>query len=149
MIISLGGDPSRYKIEGDIEKFEKNAMIFLASVAMGLAIIPLKILRNHCISKHNNYIRILEASKKLQVPEYKDMQRYDQVISIDKTNVDPISCTPVEKIEQKVFYRGEVYEYYYLLTAYATNPKGRDHTGQPYDISLFYRIDDNNIQYID
>jgi hypothetical protein len=106
-------------------------------------------LNNIFFNKYKDCISIVEASKKLQVPAYEDMQCYDQVINIDKTNVGPISCTSVEKIEQKVFYRGEVYEYYYLLTAYVTNPEGRDHTGQPYDISLFYRIDDNNIQYID
>jgi hypothetical protein len=54
----------------------------------------------------------------------------------------------MEEIEQKVFYRGEVYEYHYLMKAYSENPNGRNHTGQPYDASQFYRVDDNNIKYI-
>ena len=106
-------------------------------------------LRSYFVNKYNDYMNIIEVNTKFRIPDYEDMQCYDQIVNIDKTNIGPISCTPVEEIEQKVFYKGEIYEYYYLLTAYTTNPNGRDHAGQPYDISLFYRIDDNNIQYID
>jgi hypothetical protein len=151
---STSGDIMTYLGGGDIEvdsfiKYLGRSFLAVLSLGMfsGLLGNELMKLRNSYINKHNDCIDIIVASNKLRVPDYEDMQCYDQIAHIDKTNVGPISCTPVEEIEQKVFYRGEVYEYYYLLTAYTTNPNGRDHTGQPYDISQFYRIDDNNIQY--
>ena len=145
----LGQDASIYTVESDIDTVDNVVTFTLSGLAVAMAKIPLIKLKDYFIRQHNTCISMLEASNNLQVPDYKDMKCYDQLVNVSKTNVGPISCVPVEEIEQKVFYRREVYEYYYLLTAYATNPKGRDHTGQLYDISLFYRIDDNNIQYID
>jgi hypothetical protein len=115
-----------------------------------LALPRLNTLLNYFRQQYDDSINIIEAIEESQlVPDYECMKCYDQIVNVNKTSVGSISRSPVQEIEQKVFYRGEVYEYYYLLTAYATNPKGRDHTGQPYDISLFYRIEDNKIKYID
>jgi hypothetical protein len=145
----LGQDTSTYMVKSDIDTVENIAIFTLSSLAVNMAKIPLIKLQDYFIRQHNTCISMLEASNNLQVPDYETMKCYDQLVNVSKINVGPISCVPVEEIEQKVFYRREVYEYYYLLTAYATNPKGRDHTGQPYDISLFYRIEDNKIKYID
>ena len=132
-----------------LEKMEDHIIPFIAipSIAMGvLSTIMLYDVIAHeyldkLTAKCTELTDILNSNFAIN---YEDLPPYEGDILELSNEYDgcPISLTDVSDIEQKVFYRGKVFEYHYLMLGFTSRPNARDHTGRPYDQNEFYRLDD-------
>jgi hypothetical protein len=134
-------------------RINENVLIYMDSIVLYTASIlsmlfmikAVKPLENYLEKKHSECINIIN---RYDYPRYEDIKFYKKTLKVDKTDICPISYANVNQIKQKVFYRSKIFDYHCLILDCTSRLNARDHTGQLYDKSLFFRVDDKKIMYI-